>query len=295
MNKHQKLELPGRRALLLLTGKSAAGLMAASAMGIFNTSALAGFNLTPIVTEGPFCLDSVANNLFRTDIRMSSVTGTVATGYPLVLTVTVSKLNSNGSVSPISGVYVDIWHCDANGNYSGETNNGAADLTAEDYLRGYQITNARGSARFITIYPGWYQGRTTHIHARIRTFSGSTAVYDQTTQFYFDENITDQIYTGVSQYIAKGLNSTSNETDGIYTGGSEQVAVDKISTLAGSYTLLTMANNGTYVNASIHVIIATSEGVATLNCPTTASGSNTGAPGGTPPGGTPPGGVPPGG
>ncbi len=289
MKKDNEVESPNRRELLIMSGKGAMCLAAASALGQFSASARAGYALTPIVEEGPFCLDSLANNLLRSDVRKSSVTGTTANGYPLVLTITVSKLNSDGSISPLNGAYVDIWHCDPSGNYSGETNFGVADLTAEDYLRGYQISNARGSVKFISIYPGWYSGRTTHVHVRIRTFSGTTAVYDQTTQLFFDETVTNQIYTTVSQYIAKGLNPIQNSTDTVYTSASEQSAVDSIYSLAGSNTMLRLANNGSYINASVNLVIAASEGVAALSCPAVASSTSIGGGlTGAPPTGTPP-------
>jgi len=293
MENSKDLTMPARRDMLLMTAKGAAGLVAATMLGGVSRSALAAYSLAPTVTEGPFCLDSVANNLLRSDIRISSVTGKIAAGFPLVLTVTVSKLNANGTISPINGAYVDIWHCDADGNYSGETNMGAADLTAEDYLRGYQITNARGAVKFISIYPGWYTSRTTHIHIRIRTFSGSTAVYDQATQFFFDESLTEQIYTTISQYLSHGLKDTANATDSVFTGGSNQSATDGITSDSGDHLMLTLANNGNYVTASINLVIATSEGVASLSCPTVADTSGSTSGGGTPPTGTPPTGTPP--
>lgn len=267
MKNSKELTIPARRDMLLMTAKGAAGLLAAAALGGVSRPALAAYTLAPTMTEGPFCLDSVANNLRRSDIRASSRTGTLVSGYPLVLTITVSRLTRNGSILPLSGTYVDIWQCDVNGNYSGVTNFGAADLRAEDYLRGYQVSTRRGVVRFTTIYPGWYPGRTTHIHVRIRRYSGTTAVYDQATQLFFDESLTEQIYSSANQYVDRGLKDTANLADDIYMSSSGHSDVDGIVSEAGEYMLLKFANNGSYVAASINLVIATSEGVAGLSCP----------------------------
>ena len=66
------------------------------------------------------------------------------------------------------GAVIDVWHCDAAGVYSDVTDPGF-DTTGSDFLRGYQVTDESGRAAFTTVYPGWYQGRTVHIHFKIRT------------------------------------------------------------------------------------------------------------------------------
>jgi protocatechuate 3,4-dioxygenase beta subunit len=54
---------------------------------------------------------------------------------------------------------VDVWHCDALGVYSG-VRDFRFDTSGQKFLRGYQTTDERGEVRFLTIYPGWYVGRT---------------------------------------------------------------------------------------------------------------------------------------
>jgi protocatechuate 3,4-dioxygenase beta subunit len=72
------------------------------------------------------------------------------------------RVRSAGECAPIKDAVVDLWHCDAGGVYSGiEAGEG------ERFLRGTQVTNAEGIAQFTTIYPGWYRGRTVHIHAKV--------------------------------------------------------------------------------------------------------------------------------
>lgn len=278
-----------RREMLKFTAKGALGLMAAACLG---RPALAAGVLAPVVTEGPFCLDSVKNGLLRSDIRTCSRTGKTAAGYPLQLIVNLSAQNAGGGISPLAGAFVDIWHCDADGNYSRESNDGAADLSGVDYLRGYQVTDAGGTVRFVSIYPGWYHGRTTHIHARVR-LSAVAAGYDQTTQFYFDEDLTARIYTTASPYAARGPKDTRNADDGIYNGGSFQSAVDGITAAAGSRTLLTLTDTGGVATAAINLVIAPDQGIATLHCPTEPAPLPFG--GGRPPFGAPgmPQGTPP--
>src|SRR5258705_4715165 len=46
----------------------------------------------------------------------------------------------------------------------------------QTFLRGHQITDSNGAVTFKTIIPGWYSGRTVHIHVMIRTLATSGAV-----------------------------------------------------------------------------------------------------------------------
>src|SRR5439155_14057363 len=95
-------------------------------------------------------------------------------GLPLYLTVSCSVL-ANGIASPLAGAQIDIWHCNGAGAYSDEAAGmGNPNTVGLKYLRGYQTTAARGIVQFTTIYPGWYTSRTAHIHARVRTYSGTT-------------------------------------------------------------------------------------------------------------------------
>jgi protocatechuate 3,4-dioxygenase beta subunit len=106
---------------------------------------------------------------------------------------------------------VDIWHCDADGIYSGFTGQlGGLDTTGQQFLRGAQITNAEGLAVFRSIYPGWYPGRTTHIHFKVRPTPSTEA----TSQLYFPEDVNALVYAG-APYDVRGQKDTSNEADAI--------------------------------------------------------------------------------
>ena len=137
-------------------------------------------------------------------------------GVPLALGFNVSRVNGSSCV-PLSGAYVDIWHCDALGTYSD-----VSGAQGQKFLRGYQVTDSSGAAAFTTIYPGWYTGRAVHIHFKIRLFTGSQTSYSFTSQLYFDDALTDQVYTQ-SPYNTRGARDTRNSRDGIYNSGGSQL------------------------------------------------------------------------
>ena len=88
-----------------------------------------------------------------------------------LLALTIYVYDRNSSCAAMQNVQVDIWHCNAVSVYSGiqsSTNGNGADYTSQNWLRGYQLTNTSGKVECSTIVPGWYQGRTTHIHMRFR-------------------------------------------------------------------------------------------------------------------------------
>jgi protocatechuate 3,4-dioxygenase beta subunit len=97
-----------------------------------------------------------------------------------------------------------------------------SNTVGQKFLRGYQVTDVNGTARFVTIYPGWYPGRTVHIHFKIRTDPGSQAGYEFTSQLYSDDAVTDQVHT-LPPYSAKGQRTLRNNDDGIYRNGGSQL------------------------------------------------------------------------
>lgn len=138
------------------------------------------------------------------------------------MTFNVSQVSADGCVA-LPNAQVDIWHCDAFGVYSD-----VQDAVGKRFLRGYQLTDANGQAKFVTIYPGWYPGRTVHIHFKIR-ING----YDFTSQLFFDDAFTDQVFSQ-EPYTQRGERSTRNEADGIYrTSGGEQLMALTTQTASG--------------------------------------------------------------
>jgi protocatechuate 3,4-dioxygenase beta subunit len=171
----------------------------------------------PEMTEGPYFVDE---RLDRSDIRSDPTTGEVKPGLPLELVFRVMRVGSEGCL-PLSGAMVDVWHCDALGVYSDVADPGF-DSTGQKFLRGFQLTDGDGVARFRTIYPGWYQGRTVHIHFKIRVEAGDGSAYDFTAQLFFDDALSDAVFA-LQPYAAKGSRAVRNEDDGIYRSGGAQL------------------------------------------------------------------------
>jgi len=168
----------------------------------------------------------------RSDIRSDIEGGTgTQSGLPLYLTITVGDYSS-GACSPISGAQVHIWHCNAQGIYSDVQN-----YTGENFLRGYQWTDSRGQVTFTTIYPGWYSGRTVHIHLKVRIFDSSGNVTTEaTTQLFFNDSTTDSVYAANPAYSRSGSRDTLNSADNIYGSESPSLLVSLSGSASTSYT-----------------------------------------------------------
>lgn len=171
----------------------------------------------PQQTEGPYFVDEKLN---RSDIRSDPADGSVKQGVPLRLLFHVSQVDGS-ACKPLSGATVDIWHCDALGVYS-DVSDASFNTVGKKFLRGYQLTDTNGGVEFVTIYPGWYPGRTVHIHFKIRTDAASERSYAFTSQLYFDDALTDIVHAQ-SPYVAKGQRSLKNDQDGIFQDGGEQL------------------------------------------------------------------------
>lgn len=153
--------------------------------------------VTPNETAGPY---PSLTDLFRSDIREGRA-GTL-------LALTIKVVNVNAGCAAVSNANVEIWHCDAVGNYSQY-----GSQTSQTYLRGIQTTNANGEVMFTTIFPGWYQGRATHIHLAVTVNGASVKV----TQIAFPESTNDTVHRqGAYSVNGRGTNPTSNSSDGIF-------------------------------------------------------------------------------
>ncbi len=220
------LRLIDRRRLLALLGASAALLLARRAPA--QTAGKPGqCVLTPAQTEGPYFVDERLN---RSDIRSDPADGSLRPGLPLTLALRVAAVDGE-RCTPLPGAMVDIWHCDADGVYSDVADAGA-DARGRKFLRGYQLTDADGMARFATIYPGWYPGRAVHIHFKVRTQTAAGRRLEFTSQLYFDEAVTDRAY-GREPYARRGPRRTRNEADGLYRRGGSQLLLSPVETEQG--------------------------------------------------------------
>jgi len=194
----------------------------------------------PEQTEGPYYVDT---GLDRSDIREERE------GVSLELTFNVSRVDQGdaSACGPLAGAVVDVWHCDALGEYSGVEDNAAGDFDTrgETFLRGYQVTDDNGVARFTTIYPGWYEGRAVHIHFTIRDSPESQQGYEFTSQLYFDDALTDEVQSQ-GPYAQKGPRDLRNAQDGIYQGGGEELLLDLTPSGEGYAATFDIALDTTY-------------------------------------------------
>lgn len=181
----------------------------------------------PQQTEGPYFIDEKLN---RSDIRSDPSDDLVKQGVPLRLVFHVSEVDAR-SCTPLTGATVDIWHCDALGIYSDVTDP-SFNTIGKKFLRGYQVTDTNGIAQFITIYPGWYQGRTVHIHFKIRTNSVAERGYEFTSQLYFDDSLSDQIQAQ-PPYAVRGQRTQKNDRDGVFQEQGEQLMLQLIKDAEG--------------------------------------------------------------
>ena len=173
--------------------------------------------MTPELTEGPYYLDT---DLLREDVTEGTP------GLPLRLQVLVAD---SQACTPLTNAAVDIWHCDAQGFYSGvaaRPGGGASDTPAVDsgtFLHGIQLTGDDGVAEFTTIYPGWYTGRTVHIHMKVHIDGNveDAATYDgghvsHTGQLFFDDAVSDEVYGTAEAYAGReDSQRTRNDQDNI--------------------------------------------------------------------------------
>lgn len=171
---------------------------AASAQGLITGAGVC--SIMPETTEGPYYFDPALDRSDITEWRP---------GVPLRVRIQVV----DRSCSPVAGARVDVWHCDAEGVYSGYPRQpGGLDTRGETFLRGTRIAGADGIATFETIYPGWYPGRTPHIH--FKAFPDRSS--ELTGQMFFPDEVSRAIYADVAPYNSRPPDgATFNDDDGI--------------------------------------------------------------------------------
>ena len=217
---NDNIENPQRRkAIIGLIGATAAATLAATPRR--SPAAAPGKSpacvARPKQTEGPFFIDE---KLDRSDVRADPADGMRKAGADLHLAFNVLRLDGS-ACKPLAGAIVDIWHCDAVGHYSGVMD-GSLDTRGKKFLRGYQATDDDGLARFVTIYPGWYEGRAVHIHFKIRTGAAARGAREFTSQLYFDDALSDAVFAN-APYAARGKNGRRNADDGLYRRGGNEL------------------------------------------------------------------------
>lgn len=175
-------------------------------------------------TAGPFPTQSPEN------FEITNIVGD-RTGIALTMYIAINNVNAN--CSALEGAIVDIWHCDKDGNYSqyGGTGMQSTNYTNNDFLRGRQVTDTNGQVAFTSIFPGWYNGRATHIHVHIYDETGSSLLV---TQIAFPESTNSavvQVNSATAYGYTKGMNGyTYNSNDNVFSDG----VTNEMSTITGS-------------------------------------------------------------
>lgn len=221
------LFLSRREAMMLLGASGAAWLMGDNLSQAAAGSSRALCVVRPEQTEGPYFVDE---RLHRTDIRSDPSNGTITPGTELALAFHISRVGA-GECHPLPDAQVDVWQCDALGVYSDVRDPGFSTV-GQKFLRGYQLTDAQGIARFLTIFPGWYPIRTVHIHFKIRTAPVAHRSFEFTSQLYFPDALTDRVHTTLP-YSSKGRRRVRNQHDFIFRDGGDQLMLEPSATNDG--------------------------------------------------------------
>lgn len=177
--------------------------------------------LTNSETEGPFPTKSPST------LVQNNIVGD-RTGVPFDINLTIQNVKNN--CAALQGVIVDIWHCDKDGNYSEYGGGGmqSTNYTNYHFLRGRQTTDENGKVSYRSVFPGWYNGRATHIHVHIYNNVGTSLLI---TQIAFPEGLGSQVelvnassgYRGMSGY-------TYNANDNVFGDGT----ANEMSTISGN-------------------------------------------------------------
>lgn len=189
--------------------------------GTTTTTTPSSCSVTNAETEGPFPTLKPAD--FVTKDIISDRKGT-----PLSINIIIRNVSNSCEV--LGSALVDIWHCDAAGEYSEYGGSGMqrTNYQSVHFLRGRQTTDAAGLASFTSIYPGWYSGRAPHIHVHIYNSAGKSLLV---TQIAFPEATSAIVYAqGV--YASHGQADTKNATDNVFGDG----VTNELAVVTGSTT-----------------------------------------------------------
>ena len=203
--------------------------------GSTNGSSSENCTVTNSETVGPF------PNKNASSLVMTNITGD-RPGIKMEMEVSIKNVNTG--CEALANVLVDVWHCDAQGNYSqyGGSQMQGTNYTSVNWLRGRQTTNADGKVGFISIFPGWYGGRAPHVHIHVYNSSGRSLLV---TQIAFPKTICDNVYTNASDYKSKGLQDTTNERDNVFGDGYANQLASVRGSISDGYILThTIVVNG---------------------------------------------------
>lgn len=204
-----------------------------------DTDTTADCSVTPNETEGPFPTKSPS------DYVRENIVGD-RTGIALNLDITIRNVNDSCNV--LEGAIVDIWHCDKDGNYSEYGGSGmqSTNYTNTHFLRGRQTSNSDGLVEFASIFPGWYNGRATHIHVHIYNASGNSLLVTQIAFPEGDNSAVVRVNAASEQGYGKGMSGyTYNANDNVFSDGVDE----ELASVSGSVSEGFVLTHDIYVSA----------------------------------------------
>ncbi len=187
-------------------------------------------------TGGPFPGDGsngpnvlAESGVVRADIRRS-IGDATGTAEGVETTVDLTLLDIAGGGGPLAGAAIYIWHCTRDGKYSLYED----DVTNENFLRGVQVSDARGRVSFTTVFPGAYAGRWPHIHFEVYKDDVTAAAGGEklrTSQIALPQDGCETVYaTAGYETSVQNLAQLSLETDGVFSDGY----ASQLATFSGS-------------------------------------------------------------
>ncbi|KAJ7107682.1 Intradiol ring-cleavage dioxygenase, partial [Mycena epipterygia] len=126
---------------------------------------------------------------------------------------------------PVPNIYIDFWHANATGAYSGvvASGNGVSSEDATNInntpLRDIQGTDEDGVAQWLTKFPGHYTGRAVYIHILVHAIFDNGTLTSSIThvgQIFMDQSLITEVET-TQPYANNTQDVTSNESDSILT------------------------------------------------------------------------------
>jgi protocatechuate 3,4-dioxygenase beta subunit len=227
-----------RRAFLGLVGAGAATVGGAVLLGTSGGPAAGSADPVaeiPSETGGPFPGDGsngpnalAESGIIRSDIRRSFGSSTTkALGQKFQFKL---RLVDTADLGPLTGYAVYAWHCNRDGGYSMY----GSGITGENYLRGVQVSNARGIVRFKSIYPACYSGRWPHIHFEVYASAAEATKAGQivrTSQLALPKDVCSTVYaTDGYDGSAQNLSQTSLDDDNVF---GDDDGVHQLATVTG--------------------------------------------------------------
>ncbi len=213
LTRRQALAVAGRAGLILIGGAFLETASEAAAHREPARGPYVNVIASPSLTQGPFY---VTEHLNRSDLRGGSTRPSIANAIPLALNFTLYAGANKDEFVPLPGAQVDVWHVDSLGVYSAEPQGlNPEDTEGQNFLRGYQTSDASGKAGFRTVFPGWYNGRTTHIHFKVHYLRDGKVPATFTSQLFVPDDLADSVYQS-EPYRPRSDFDMHNDRDPVY-------------------------------------------------------------------------------